>query len=359
MYNCIMESTNKYIYKGAIHIHTKRSDGTGDILSVAKAAKQAGLDWIIITDHNYYDTEEGIINGVYVIKGQEISPKNCNHYLTFGLDKVILPNDNPKIYVDEVREKGGFGFAAHPDEGFTVDKKGNIYPRKNSNHCIPWADKNIEPDGVEIWNWFSNWADNLNDRNIFTLAYAYLFKHNIVTSPSKITLNWWDELNNSSEQIIPAIGGVDAHALKFYRYIIPVTVFPYATCFKTITNFIGLEEPLSDDFQTAKAQIFNTIKNGQNIIVNRNIYSNLPEIYASDGEKQYFCGEKIKLNKNCKLIIKAKNDLNVCLIYNGNRIEKVSSDNFEIPITKSGKYRFEISYRDKGFLYTNPFRFEE
>lgn len=359
MYNCIMESKQKYIYKGAVHIHTKLSDGTEDVYSVAKAAKKAGLDWIIITDHNYYDQEEGIINSVYVIKGQEISPKSCNHYIAIGLNEVIPINDNPEVYVNEVRKKEGFGFSAHPDEGYICDNGGNIYPRKNSNHCIPWTDKNIKPDGVEIWNWFSNWADNLDDSNIFKLAYAYLFKHNIVTSPSKLTLNWWDSLNKESDKIVPAIGGVDAHALKFYRYIIPVTVFPYLTCFKTITNHIGLNEPLSKDFQTAKTQIFNALKSGQNIIMNRNTYKDLPEIYASDGENKYFCGEKIKLNKNCKLKIKAKNDLNVCLIYNGIGIEKVLSDNFEIPITQSGKYRLEISYRNKGFLYTNPFNFEE
>ena len=30
-------------YLGAIHIHTKLSDGTGDINSISKAAKKAGL----------------------------------------------------------------------------------------------------------------------------------------------------------------------------------------------------------------------------------------------------------------------------------------------------------------------------
>ncbi len=38
--------------KGAIHIHTTHSDGTSTIKEIAKAAKKAGLEWIIITDHN-------------------------------------------------------------------------------------------------------------------------------------------------------------------------------------------------------------------------------------------------------------------------------------------------------------------
>ena len=178
-----------YIYKGAIHIHTKLSDGTGDLKTIVKAAKQAGLDWIIITDHNHYDTDEGIIEGIYVIKGQEISPKSCNHYLTFGINETLEENDNPQIYVDKVRELGGFGFAAHPDEGNTIDNDGNICPRKNSHHCIPWTDKSVKPDGVEIWNWFSNWADNLDDSSLLTLAYAYIFKHKIIILPEVYTSN--------------------------------------------------------------------------------------------------------------------------------------------------------------------------
>ena len=186
----------RFYYKGAVHIHSSLSDGTGDINS------------------------KGIINGVYVVKGQEISPHSCNHYLAFGVNDVIDVDENPQVYVDKVRKYGGFGFAAHPDEGVTTDKNGNYLPRQNSNHCIPWLDKNVKPDGVEIWNWFSNWADNLNDKNIFTLAYAFLFKHKIVTNPSKLTLDWWNKLNNESENIIPALGGVDAHAFKINQYML-------------------------------------------------------------------------------------------------------------------------------------------
>ena len=344
-----------YTYKGAIHIHTKLSDGTGDINSVSKAAKKAGLDFIIITDHNHYDNDEGIINGVYVIKAEEISPKDCNHYLTFGLNETILPDDNPQNYVDKVRIKGGFGFAAHPNEGYSYDKDGNIYPRKNSNHCIPWTDKNIKPDGIEIWNWFSNWADNLDDSNILSLAYAYLFKHNIITPPSKLTLEWWDKLNNESKDVLPALGGVDAHALKFYRYIVPVTVFPYETCFKTITNNIYLSNALSDIFSIAKEQILTAIKNGNNTIINRKILDKLPEIYVENLSGKYYVASNITLDENTSLHFVSNKMLRVCLIYNGNVICDVISDNFSHKIENAGKYRIEAYYRGRGYLYTNPF----
>jgi len=344
-----------YTYKGAIHIHTMLSDGTGDIDMISKAAKKAGLDFIIITDHNYYDTDEGVINGVYVIKAQEISPIQSNHYIALDVNKTILPKDDTKIYVDEVRKLGGFGFSAHPDEGFIVNEKGNVIPRKNSNHCIPWTDKNVIPDGIEIWNWFSNWADNLDDTNILSLAYAFIFKHNIITPPSKITTAWWDKLNNEKETIIPAIGGVDAHALKIKKYIIPVTVFPYETCFKTITNIIKLNKKLSSDFTLAKKQILKAIKSGNNIILNRHTVAEIPNIYAKNNSGEYYCGEDIILDNNTSLHFLANNIFEICLIYNGSTINKVKTNNYCYKINEAGKYRLEVSYRGRGFLYTNPF----
>ena len=347
--------SNNYVYKGAVHIHTNCSDGTGNIKTVVKAAKSAGLDWIIITDHNYYDTDEGIFDGIYVIKGEEVSPHDNNHYLIFGINNTIEPSDNPQNYINMTREQGGFGFAAHPDEGTVTDDSGNIHPRKNSYHCIPWTDKNIKPDGVEIWNWFSNWADNYDDSNLYTIAYSYIQKHKIVTNPSKITMDWWDKLNQESEKIVPAIGGVDAHALKIYKYIIPVTVFPYTTCLKTINNVICLSEELSKNFEDAKQQILNAIKNGNNIIVNRHICNELPNIYVTNAQNTYYCGTELELSNECYLHFDADKVFDVCLVYNGNELKKYSSDKFNYHITKSGKYRLEVSYKRKGFLYTNPF----
>ena len=252
---------NKKVFKytGAFHIHSLFSDGTGDIKTIAHAAKQAGLDWIIITDHNNMSISEGIIDGVTVIKGEEISPAASNHYLALGIDKCIMPLENLQDAVNAVKEAGGFGFAAHPDESAN---------RKNPYKPIKWIDKKIIPDGIEIWNWFSAWADNYESRNIFTQAYAYLFKNRLVKKPYRITLEWLDELNRRTEKIIPAIGGIDAHALKIKKYFLPLCIFPYKTIFKTILNEIILDKPLETDFQERKKQILNALKEGRNIIFN-------------------------------------------------------------------------------------------
>ena len=341
---------NKFNSLGAIHIHSKFSDGTGDVIDIAKAAKLAGLDWIIITDHNNFDVKEGFYDGVLVIKGEEISPNDDNHYLALGIEKYIEPSFNAQENVEAVRLAGGFGFAAHPDEG--VNSKWQS--RKNQWRAITWLDKNVHPDGIEIWNWFSQWGDNLNDKNIFTLAYAYLFKNKLITKPSLKTIKWWDDLNNNSEKIIPAIGGVDAHAIKPSQYLIPITVFPYKTMFETITNVITLKEPLTNDFETQKSQVLQAIKNGNLMVLNRQVSKDIPIINIKNATNIATLGEAIKLEKNTILKVQLQNKSVIKIFHNGIKIKKEISKNVEFPLKETGKYRVEIEQKNKGFAYSNP-----
>lgn len=336
---------SKYVYKGAIHIHSTFSDGTGTIEEISLAAKKAGLDFIVITDHNCMEAKEGIYNGVYVFCGEEISPRNKNHFLAIDIPSAISPTDIAQEYVDEVRTYGGFGFAAHPDE---------YNKRKNKAPAINWTDKNIEPDGVEIWNWFSSWADGYDSRSPFTALYSFLFRNRVVHSPKKETLVWWDFLNNKYSHIVPAIGGVDAHALKRTDYIIPVTIFPYDFLFKTVTNFLYLDEKLSNDFAQSKKQIFDALKLGNNVILNRQIDDFVPEIYIENKSGRFFIGEKLSLDEATFLNVKIPYNLNVAILLNGIEVLKFNKQEYKFKISELGKYRVEIRKDNKGFIYTNP-----
>lgn len=340
---------NRHQYLGGIHIHSIFSDGTGDIEEISRAAKSAGLDWIIISDHNSMEIEEGMYNGVCVIKGEEISPQNKNHYLAFGINNVVSPTF-PESFMEEVRKQGGFGFAAHPFEG--VNANGNL--RKNSYPPISWQDKNIEPDGVEIWNWFSTWADNVNSSNIFTLAFAYLFRNSLVNEPNAEAIAWWDELNSKNENIVPAIGGIDAHALKISDYVFPVTVFPYKKMFRTITNVISLKEPLALDFETKKKQILEAIKSGNNLIVNRVVCKHIPEIFVFTGHESVLCGENAMLSEKPSLYVNVGKKSLIKVFYNGTEIKNIVSSKLKLLLDKVGKYRVGITINGKGFAYSNP-----
>ena len=338
-------TTDKYKYFGAIHIHTLYSDGSGDIETITNSAKKAGLNWIIITDHNNFDAQEGIINGIYVIKGEEISPDYGNHYIALGINKLIPPSDNCQDNVDMVKINGGFGFAAHPDES---------EQRKNSHKPLKWTDKNIIPDGIEIWNLFSQWGDKYDERNIFTMAYSYLFKQNLITKPYQKTLEWWDELNNKNGKIVPAIAGSDAHELNISKYIIPVKVLSYEYSFKTIINQIHLSEELSQNFEKAKEQILNALKNGNNIIANISVCKDIPKIYISNKNKTAQSGNIIKLDNDTYINVECNRKTKITVVKDGIKINTTNSENLKLQLSEFGKYRVEAELNGKGYAYSNP-----
>lgn len=339
--------THKYGSIGAIHIHTKFSDGSGDIDLVSLSAKKAGLDWIIVSDHNDYSLEEGIYNGVYVIKAEEISPDIGYHMLAFDIKEEIKKLEDPIKNIENVHKQGGFCFAAHPDESDL---------RKNSNPPIKWLDKTIIPDGIELWNWFSDWANRYNNRDIFHIAYAYLFRKNLIHGIEPETRLWWDKINNQSIEIFPAIAGCDAHALKVKDYIFPVTIFPYEYCFKTATNLISTKQPLSAEFKTAKIQILQAIQNGNNILLNRKKckYHNKITMEITNKCKTVNCGDKIELDNDTKLHFQIPFKAEIFLYLNGNEIKLAKTDKFIHKIEEKGKYRIEVYKGKTPILYTNP-----
>jgi predicted metal-dependent phosphoesterase TrpH len=91
-----------HIYRGALHIHTSYSDGTGSIAEIVAAAKKAGLSWIIITDHNNLDglknNQEGWHDDIAVIIGEEISPDKSNHYLALNIKQPVSYEMEPENY---------------------------------------------------------------------------------------------------------------------------------------------------------------------------------------------------------------------------------------------------------------------
>src|SRR5215217_7495602 len=73
--------------RGAIHIHTRRSDGTGTVDDVARAASRAGLKFVILTDHGDGTREPDTPtyrNGVLCIDAVEISTAS-GHVVALGL----------------------------------------------------------------------------------------------------------------------------------------------------------------------------------------------------------------------------------------------------------------------------------
>ena len=124
--------------------------------------------------------------------------------------------------------------------------------------------------------------------------------------------------------------------------------------FKTINNVISLREPLSEDFKTAKEQILNAIRNGNNTVINRNVLNIIPNIEITNSLKTAHSGEVLNLDKKTYLNVEVNKKALIKVILNGRELYECFAKKCNLLLTEIGKYRVEILINNKGFAYSNP-----
>jgi hypothetical protein len=187
--------------RGSLHVHTNRSDGTGTVDDVAEAARRAGLQFVILTDHGdgtRVPAPPVYRGGVLVIDAVEISTTG-GHYVALGLGRAPYRlAGEPRDVVDDVTRLGGFGIVAHPDS-----------PKEE----LRWRDWSLPFEGIEWLNADSEW------RNEGTVGVARALVTYWLRGPETITAGFdrpdtpfaeWDALSQYRRVI--GVAGHDAHA---------------------------------------------------------------------------------------------------------------------------------------------------
>jgi hypothetical protein len=244
-----------------LHMHTRYSDGAGTHADIAAAAMRAGLDAVIVTDHNVY------VNGpagykkdgdrrVLLMVGEEIhdqarSPQK-NHLLVLGAQRELATHAyEPQLLLDAVTRAGGLAFIAHP-----------VDPAAPSVHegDISWVDWNVSGfTGLELWNGFSEFKPRIKSL-LHAVYYAY-FPHRIAHGPLPETLRRWDELLSAGKKVV-AIGGSDAHANRMHLGPLHRTIFPYQFHFSAINTHVLLPRPLGTDAADDTSLIMEALRLG-------------------------------------------------------------------------------------------------
>ena len=136
--------------RGAWHVHTTRSDGRATLREVVAAARDAGLSFVVVTDHDAIAPEEqGWHDGVLVVQGMEISTR-LGHVVALGIDRAVgkaaKKADDP---LRTIEAAGGRAVLAHP-----------LHPRRafrGLEEAGPWA-------GFEVFSNDTSWHQALADR---------------------------------------------------------------------------------------------------------------------------------------------------------------------------------------------------
>ncbi len=334
---------------GVVHVHSIYSDGSKTIEEIARIGEGAGLDFLMFTDHNTLkplrDGHQRYHGKTAVIVGYEIEDENDeNHYLAFGLDNVLERGLKAAEYVERVRQNGGLGIIAHPDE---VRSAFPQYP------SYPWTEWDTDGfDAMEIWNHMSAWMESLKPINMLKMA---IMPRRSLRGPTQRALAKWDEI--SAGRRVAGVGSADVHAHAYRKGLIKLTIFPYKVQFRSIRTHLLLDRPLSDDIIEARDQIFEAIRKCRVFVSNfRWGDARGFEFYARDKDRIYPMGAEVSLSNDLVLNMISPKTSEIRLIKDGQPVMSQTGNCFEMAVQIPGIYRVELFLRKRGWIYSNHIR---
>ncbi len=342
-----------------LHMHTRYSDGTGSHADIAKAALNANLDAVIVTDHNVWvQGPEGYYKEgnkrVLMIIGEEIHDQDRmpqkNHLLVVGADQELAQHANdPQNLINAVNKAEGLSFIAHPH-----DPAQPAFGEKN----IEWVNWDVHSyTGIEIWNSLSEFKGRINTK--LWAVFLALFPNFTNIAPYPKTLQKWDEILSAGKKIV-AVGGADAHAMHASMGFLHRVIFPYEFHFKGINNHLLLEEKLSGDPILDKRMILTAFRAGHSFVGYDIPAPTSGFRFTAQGKlASVIMGEELPAKDGVTLQAHLPALAEIHLIKDGVRIKEWKKQQNCTHITNEpGVYRIEAyKYylgRKRGWIFSNP-----
>jgi hypothetical protein len=317
---------------GAIHIHSNLSDGRLSPEKIAEDARKSGLDFVILTDHGNPNLEvierEGIIKGVAIISGSEISLFDGT-LLAIGIEKPSY-KISPVIEeaIDDIKELGGVSIVPHPE--------------RNKEKISEFYLKGV--NGTEI----IDLDDEIRKKSFFRIFKALLiFPINSRFSLLTLVDNPEDEIRKWDEGLkIGKIWGLYGLNVHGRVWIFP---FSYTKIFNLMRIHIPIENRKPNNFIDLKRVIIKSLMNGK-------FFSSIDgagdsrgfRFYLSKREKRIEMGEDGEPGSYLHLELPYKTNFQAIILRNGKVFSSTNSKNFQIKVDKEGIYRVEV------YLLNNP-----
>jgi hypothetical protein len=242
------------------HLHSLYSDGTGTVPEIARAARRAGADVVLLTDHDTLEAkrrgEEGWYGKVLLLVGEEVSPARRNHYLAFGLDEEIDHSGLDAAGICRaVAEAGGFGFAAHPWSA------GSERFRKRVGHGMPFDALDSEHlTGVELWSFVNDTGEAVH--SVAGLLRFVITPARALDHPPQRNLRAWDEL--CRERRVVGLGGLDAHQFgKRVGRVVPLKIMSYRRSFRFIRTHVLCERAPTGELEHDRELVYGALREGR------------------------------------------------------------------------------------------------
>lgn len=344
----------------ALHIHTVYSDGSATHAELAQAGLRAGVDVLLVSDHNVLvqDMDGYAQKGkkrVLLLVGEEVHDRSSttpgNHLLIFGHNKELSRySGNRQQLLDQARQAGGLTFLAHP-----IDVAMERFGEKSFN----WEDWSVTGfTGIELWNQMSEFKSR--SQSLPKAALHALLPRFMTLGPLPETLKLWDELLASRDQPVVAVAGADAHGLHKQFGPLKVILYPYEFQFRSVTTHLVTPTQLTGEINADRQMVFDALRQGHCFCA-----YDLPHsargfrFTCNTDDGLFWMGDKVSVRAGLTFQVRLPAGAHIRLIKDGRVIKETQDREVLTHITKEpGIYRAEayLDYRGRhrGWIFSNP-----
>jgi hypothetical protein len=217
-----------------VHLHSTWSDGTGTVPQIVSAGQRAGVDVVMLTDHNSRAgaVDEGWHASVLLLVGEEVTPGDSDHTLVFD----------------------GLSFAAHP-----FSRGSERFSRFGSG--MPHTGlASPELTGIELWSFVTDTAERVRSvREGLLFAAAPL---RVIDHPPALNVSEWDRMCRSRRVV--ALGGLDAHQIGLRVFgRVPLRLMAYARSFRQLRTHVLCSAPVDGSLEHDRALVYEALGAGR------------------------------------------------------------------------------------------------
>ncbi|MGA9397686.1 MAG: CehA/McbA family metallohydrolase [Anaerolineaceae bacterium] len=342
-----------------LHIHSSYSDGHGTHADLARAAMKAGLDAILVTDHNVYVDE---IDGYFKDGRQKVLVLVCeevhnpardpqkSHLLVLGARRELAQfSDRPQELINQARRAGAATFIAHPfEDALPAFGEGDL----------SWDDWDVTGyTGIELWNAMSEFKSR-STTTWKAIQYAYNFEK-LALGPLERTLKKWDALLSTGQKVA-VVGGSDSHQYDIRKGPLHRIIFPYEQHFRAVNTHLILPRALTGEVETDRAMIYDALKAGHAFVGYDLPASTRGFTFTAQGKEEHAIqGDTIRCKGGVTLQARLPLPAEARLIHNGKLVKEYGHTEAVAHSTNvPGAYRVEV-YRmfkgeRRGWIFSNP-----
>ncbi len=321
------------LYRGIFHVHSDHSHDSGASLEqIMNTAQDAGLDFVIVTDHNSIGGLKAFDQTSHpskplLIFGDEISAPD-GHLIALGIRQHPPELPTSQAYIDWIHEEGGYAILAHPV-------------------CIrnPWKNWNVRNvDGMEIYNF----AHSMYPENKIALATKASiltpknFLRSLQKTPEKSLNKWKSEMKRTP---LVAFGATDAHIHLQWAGLTPEN---FLLAFQSVTMYVHAEANTPEHIIHAVGQGKSFIAFEAQGTAQRFVFS------AVSSHSRFHAGDTVRVETPVILFVRSPEVGEIRLLRDGEIVNQVTGTELSIEAPGPGRYHVEIYKNGKLWVLANP-----